>query len=131
MSSTKPSRAKSSPIRIRSDTGFSYRGPRTIRTGLADGGFIRSEHLPVTPRRVARGDDENAASLPAGGVNLEDIERTLVVKALSDVDRTQPVFAVQTLEEVLASSIAPRRFNLALLSVFAGTALVLGLIWLL
>jgi transcriptional regulator with PAS, ATPase and Fis domain len=50
---------------------------------LADGGFIRSEHLPVTPRRAARGDDESAASLPAGGVNLEDIERSLVVKALT------------------------------------------------
>jgi two-component system response regulator AtoC len=50
---------------------------------LADGGFIRSEHLPVTPRRAARGDDENAAGLPAGGVNLEDIERSLVVKALT------------------------------------------------
>jgi two-component system response regulator AtoC len=49
---------------------------------LADGGFIRSEHLPVTPRRVAR-DDEGAASLPVGGVNLEDIERSLVVKALT------------------------------------------------
>ena len=50
---------------------------------LADGGFIRSEHLPVTPRRAARGDDEGPASLPVGGVNLEDIERSLVVKALT------------------------------------------------
>ena len=49
---------------------------------LADGGFIRSEHLPVAPRRPARGDDQTTASLPAGGVNLEDIERSLVVKAL-------------------------------------------------
>jgi transcriptional regulator with GAF, ATPase, and Fis domain len=52
---------------------------------LADGGFIRGEHLPVTPRRAsaARGDEESTASLPAGGVNLEDIERSLVVKALT------------------------------------------------
>jgi DNA-binding NtrC family response regulator len=51
---------------------------------LADGGFIRSEHLPVTPRRAPRSDDESPnASLPAGGVNLEDIERSLVVKALT------------------------------------------------
>ena len=52
---------------------------------LADGGFIRSEHLPVTPRRAARSDDEAASTgtLPAGGVNLEDIERSLVVKALT------------------------------------------------
>jgi len=51
---------------------------------LADGGFIRSEHLPVTPRRAGRSDDDHTAvNLPAGGVNLEDIERSLVVKALT------------------------------------------------
>jgi transcriptional regulator with GAF, ATPase, and Fis domain len=50
---------------------------------LADGGFIRSEHLPVTPRRASRSDDEGGGTLPAGGVNLEDIERSLVVKALT------------------------------------------------
>ena len=49
---------------------------------LADGGFIRSEHLPVSPRR-ARSDEENTGSLPAGGVNLEDLERSLVIKALT------------------------------------------------
>jgi len=52
---------------------------------LADGGLIRAEHLPVTPPRStsARGDEESDASLPAGGVNLEAIERSLVVKALT------------------------------------------------
>jgi predicted permease len=45
----------------------------------------------------------------------------------SGVDRTQPVFEFQTLEDALASSIAPRRFNLFLLMVFASTALVLAL----
>jgi transcriptional regulator with GAF, ATPase, and Fis domain len=53
---------------------------------LADGGFIRSEHLPVTsPRQLAAGGAEvaSAAAFPAGGVNLEAIERSLVAKALS------------------------------------------------
>jgi len=53
---------------------------------LADGGVIRSEHLPVTPPRAAAAslaDDAASTSLPAGGVNLEAIERTLVVKALT------------------------------------------------
>jgi transcriptional regulator with PAS, ATPase and Fis domain len=52
---------------------------------LADGGFIRSEHLPVTAPRVvaARSDEAAAGPLPAGGVNLEDIERSLVVRALT------------------------------------------------
>jgi transcriptional regulator with GAF, ATPase, and Fis domain len=52
---------------------------------LADGGFIRSEHLPVTSPRLNGGAVDAPASgpLPAGGVNLEAIERSLVVKALS------------------------------------------------
>jgi transcriptional regulator with GAF, ATPase, and Fis domain len=53
---------------------------------LADGGYIRSEHLPVTaPRHTApvRHEDVSGPPLPVGGVNLEDIERSLVVKALT------------------------------------------------
>ncbi len=59
---------------------------------LADGGYIRSEHLPViTPRQPATAlpaDTATAATaasaaLPAGGVNLGAIERSLVVKALT------------------------------------------------
>ena len=52
---------------------------------LADGGYIRSEHLPVTtPRTPAPdGDAARTTALPAGGVNLEAIERSLVAKALS------------------------------------------------
>ena len=53
---------------------------------LADGGYIRSEHLPVTaprrPRRRRRA-GAPASPFPAGGVNLEAIERSLVVKALT------------------------------------------------
>jgi transcriptional regulator with PAS, ATPase and Fis domain len=53
---------------------------------LADGGMIRSEHLPVAaPRPTASGAPESspAGPLPAGGVNLEAIERQLVIKALT------------------------------------------------
>ena len=52
---------------------------------LADGGFIRSEHLPVTAPRpsVVKTDDSPSGPLPAGGVNLEAIERSLVVRALT------------------------------------------------
>ena len=56
---------------------------------LADGGYIRSEHLPVTGARAAGAaaapiDATTApAPFPAGGVNLEAIERSLVVKALT------------------------------------------------
>jgi transcriptional regulator with GAF, ATPase, and Fis domain len=52
---------------------------------LADGGHIRSEHLPVNAPRAAAAAvvDTSANALPAGGVNLEAIERSLVVKALT------------------------------------------------
>jgi Nif-specific regulatory protein len=53
---------------------------------LADGGYVRSEHLPVTaPRAAAPAAPElaPAATFPAGGVNLEAIERSLVAKALT------------------------------------------------
>jgi transcriptional regulator with GAF, ATPase, and Fis domain len=51
---------------------------------LADGGFIRAEHLPVgSPRHAAPTSETPAAPFPVGGVNLEAIEKSLVVKALS------------------------------------------------
>jgi two-component system, NtrC family, response regulator AtoC len=53
---------------------------------LADGGYIRSEHLPVTgARQAANAATEPAgspAAFPPGGVNLEAIERSFVIKAL-------------------------------------------------
>src|SRR4029078_9717701 len=53
---------------------------------LADGGVIRGEHLPVgQPRPSPPNADSghSGPSFPAGGVNLEAIERSLVVKALT------------------------------------------------
>jgi DNA-binding NtrC family response regulator len=55
------------------------------RVILADGGYIRSEHLPVTGTRQAssaNGEPAGGAALPPGGVNLEAIERSFVIKAL-------------------------------------------------
>jgi transcriptional regulator with GAF, ATPase, and Fis domain len=51
---------------------------------LADGGYIRSEHLPVTGHRQppAGADAAGAAAFPPGGINLEAIERAFVIKAL-------------------------------------------------
>ena len=57
---------------------------------LADGAVILSEHLPVTaprkPAAAAGTPDAVMPSLgvfPAGGVKLEDVEKSLVVKALA------------------------------------------------
>jgi transcriptional regulator with GAF, ATPase, and Fis domain len=74
---------------------LAYRWPGNVRelrnaieraVILADGGVIRSEHLPVTPRPAAPAPasiESPAAPFPAGGVSLEAIERSLVVKALT------------------------------------------------
>lgn len=49
-----------------------------------------------------------------------------VRQAVGNVDRALPIFALQTAEQRLARSIAPRRFNMFLLTVFAGSALALA-----
>jgi transcriptional regulator with PAS, ATPase and Fis domain len=51
---------------------------------LADGGLIRSQHLPVSGAgRPVPGQSGPGTPLPAGGVNLQDLERSLVVNALT------------------------------------------------
>jgi putative ABC transport system permease protein len=49
-------------------------------------------------------------------------------KLVSGIDPTQPVYAIKTLEQALAESVAPRRFNLVLLETFAAAALLLALV---
>jgi Nif-specific regulatory protein len=50
---------------------------------LADGGHIRSEHLPVTSQRPPQGQPPSSGTLAAGAMNLGEIERSLVVNALA------------------------------------------------
>ena len=49
-------------------------------------------------------------------------------RMLADIDPTQPMFDVTTLEQALAESITPRRFNLILLGTFAAAAVILAMI---
>jgi putative ABC transport system permease protein len=51
-----------------------------------------------------------------------------VRNALASVDPTQSIFAVQTMEQTLAESIAPRRFNVLLLGTFAFVAAFLAVL---
>jgi putative ABC transport system permease protein len=53
---------------------------------------------------------------------------TDIRKALSAVDPTQSFYSIETMEQGLASSIAPRRFNLLLLGTFAIVALLLAIL---
>jgi transcriptional regulator with PAS, ATPase and Fis domain len=75
------------------DQLLAYRWPGNVRelrnaieraVILAHGGLIRGEHLPVTGVRPSPAADAPAAgTLPPTGVNLEAIERSLVIKALA------------------------------------------------
>jgi len=51
---------------------------------------------------------------------------SLVRQALEQIDPTQPADRIAPLEEVIASSLAPRRFPLQLLGAFAALALILS-----
>jgi putative ABC transport system permease protein len=63
---------------------------------------------------VARTTQDPAAAGPA------------LKNAVLGVDRSQPVFAMQTMEEVVGKSVAQRRFALVLIAAFAGLALFLA-----
>jgi len=52
--------------------------------------------------------------------------QALVRREIQAVDRDAPTSDIRTMEQYLAASIAPRRFNLWLLIVFAGAAMVLA-----
>jgi putative ABC transport system permease protein len=49
-------------------------------------------------------------------------------KVMTELDRTQAVYDVQTLEDALVGSVAPRRFTAFLLNAFALTALLLSVV---
>lgn len=51
-----------------------------------------------------------------------------VRKTVARIDKSVPVFQIQTLAQELYNSVAERRFNLALLAIFAATALLLAII---
>jgi len=53
---------------------------------------------------------------------------TAIRNLISEIDPSQPVYGVTTLDRALSDSIAPRRFNLFVLGTFAATALLLALV---
>ena len=49
-----------------------------------------------------------------------------VRSAMQDIDKDLPLYDVRPVNEVISESVAPRRFNMLLLGIFAGLALVLA-----
>ena len=61
------------------------------------------------------------------GVDSEDAGLPAALRAtVAKMDRSLPVSDIRWLDSYLADSVAPRRFNLALMSIFAGVALLLA-----
>ncbi len=54
--------------------------------------------------------------------------RPSIRQLISDIDPTQPVYDVRTLERALADSIAPRRFNLFLMGPSRPPSLLLAIV---
>jgi len=76
---------------------------------------------------------EKLMALAAGGAAV--VVRTegdpgsimkLVRRSVQELDSREVVYGVQTMDQVLAGALAPRRFSMLLLAVFAGLALVLA-----
>jgi len=92
---------------------------QAIRTPQFYLGFnqIPPERLPGYTRRInvlARTDVEPSSLTSA------------VRGEIAALNKTQPVFNVRTMEQIVSQSVAPRRFSMLLLSVFAVVALILA-----
>jgi putative ABC transport system permease protein len=113
---------------------------REFRLGLGDNfpwltvvGVVRDVHrtgLDIQPRPEAY---MPFLQFPSRGMSLivrtEDDPSNLVAALRSEVqslDKNQPLSSVQTMEELLSGWVAPRRFNMVLLIVFAALALALA-----
>jgi len=64
----------------------------------------------------------------AVAVRMSESAVPVVRRLVESIDRTQPVYRFQTLEESLSESIAPRRFNMLLLELYAGAAAIMALV---
>jgi putative ABC transport system permease protein len=60
-------------------------------------------------------------------VRMPESMVSAVREAAEDLDRTQPVYRFQSLEQALSESVAPRRFNMFLLEIYAASAAIMAL----
>ena len=104
-------------------------GPRTIVGVVANAAFTELG-VPVAPEVFVPYTDGGLYRL-GGLVRTDGDPRDLapaIRTIVSELDRSQSVYDVMTLEQALSDSIRPRRFNTLLLGVLGGTALALALV---
>ena len=116
-------------------------GRRLPLPGLGAGAFgvivgmvadLRYANLDATPEPELFGDYRHASPFGITAVmRMRGDPRTAgaqIRTLLAGIDRSQAIYNVNTLEATLAESVAPRRFNMLLLGVFAVSALLLALV---
>jgi predicted permease len=64
----------------------------------------------------------------AVAVRMPESVVSVVRDTVEAIDRTQPVYQFQSLEQALAESVAPRRFNMFLLEVYAAAAALMAVV---
>jgi putative ABC transport system permease protein len=64
----------------------------------------------------------------AVAVRMSESAVPVVRRLIESIDRTQPIYQFHTLEQSLSESIAPRRFNMLLLELYAGAAAIMALV---
>ena len=104
-------------------------GPRTIVGVVANAAFTELG-VPVAPEVFVPYTDGGLYRL-VGLVRTHGDPRDLapaIRSIVSELDRSQSVYDVMTLEQALTDSIRPRRFNTLLLGLLGGTALALALV---
>jgi putative ABC transport system permease protein len=90
-----------------------------------DAGAEPEVYVPFSPS--GRGDLVGTSVIVRATSNPTKIAPTFR-HLIAQIDKTQPLFEIRTLEQILADSIAPRRFNLFLLGAFAAAALLLAVV---
>ena len=111
---------------------------RTISGSFLSGTIVGVAHdfAYCTPRRRGHGPNctTPGSAHPqlqsvAVAVRMSESAVPVVRRLVESIDRTQPVYQFQTLEQSLSESIAPRRFNMLLLELYAGAAAHHGPRW--
>jgi putative ABC transport system permease protein len=103
--------------------------PATVVGVVADLRYANLDTVPASEVFVNYGDAGLFAMTVAVRTMGDPAAAAPVIRTLlAGVDRTQPIFDVKPLETALSESIAPRRFNMLLLGVFALSALLLAVI---
>jgi putative ABC transport system permease protein len=116
--------------RIRTNNVESPENPWRTIVGVV--GDVRHYGLDIAPEPQFylpyRQNPTQFMTLVVRSANSPESQIAPVREQIWAIDKDQPVFSIRTMESFVAESIAPRRFTMLLLGLFAGVALLLAII---